>query len=112
AAGWSLGASQAGNFTHQLNRADKWIADYNLKAAVPVKALVTWDPAVQLKIGPGVVSVLKPLETIQSNVQLFHNYYQRRTGSTYFQQLDAAGAVVASVRRKRGVGDVFIIGNT
>src|SRR5206468_4250256 len=54
----------------------------------------------------------KTLKTVQDNVQKFRNYYQRRPGMTYFQQIDAAGAVVGFSRRFRSFLSNFVMGNT
>lgn len=112
AAGWSLGASQAVNFTYYLSRVGPWVADYKLMAAVPVKALVTWDPAVKVRLGAVEIPALKTLKTVQNNVQKFRNYYQQRAGTTFFQQVSPGGAVVGLSRRFRTGLDSFVIGNS
>lgn len=110
-AGWSLGASTAVNFAYDVQRVDKWVADYKLKAEVPVKALVTWDPNVDLRLGLVHVKPLHRLASVEDNVQLFRNYYQQRAGFSNFQDVNAQGTVIGSTRLPRGLGGATIIGN-
>jgi hypothetical protein len=107
-AGWSLGASTAVNFTYDLQRVGPWVADYKLRAEVPVKALVTWDPNVDLRVGDALIKPLHRLESVEDNVKKFRNYYQQRASWSFFQTLDAAGQVSGL---SGPIQTPFIIGN-
>jgi len=71
--GYSFGGIQAANFARYLRKVGQTVKGYLIRAAIPIRALVTLDP---------VQSVIKNTSGIPSNVARFGNYYQQKGGST------------------------------
>lgn len=72
--GYSFGGIQAANFARSLNSTGATIKGYRLRAAIPVRSLVTLDPVNS--------SPAKHTDGVPANVRVFSNFYQRKGGET------------------------------
>lgn len=112
--GFSLGGTQAVNFTRDLNK-DVWFggraarnAGFTLEANVQVHKLVTLDPVEVLRIGAVRLLPFKTVTgSVETNVESFVNYYQTALGP---------GTVVdvktQNRRRFDALGGRIIVGGT
>jgi uncharacterized delta-60 repeat protein len=90
--GFSGGGCAAAKFTREIFEPDVRVAGYELDAAIPVNALDTIDPA------GAILGMLPPPfgAYVHSNVEVFHNYYQRRGRAGLMDLLDSNGNMRAT----------------